>query len=73
MQPITEEITEDFIEAMVDRVINKLSDKLDTLDISLDFIASAITGEAAAALGVRQKGLARHGRPVRTATKPEFE
>ena len=65
MQQLNEEITEDFIEKMVDKVIKRLSDKLDALDISMDFLASIMSGEAAASLGARQKSMGRHGRAVR--------
>lgn len=67
MQQLNEEITEDFIEKMVDKVIKRLSDKLDALDISMDFLASIMSGEGAASLQARQKSMGRHSRAIRRA------
>lgn len=41
------------------RAINSLANKIDDLDISIDFLASAITGEQALSIGLRQKALGR--------------
>ena len=52
-------ISEQFIEDMVDKVINRLSAKLDELDISLDYIGAALSGQASPDVSTRQKGLGR--------------
>lgn len=39
--------------------IEKLSDKIDNLDVSIDYLASAITGEDALSIGLSQKALGR--------------
>ena len=41
------------------KAINSLANKIDDLDISIDFLASAITGEQALSIGLRQKALGR--------------
>jgi len=71
MQLIKEEITEEFLENMVNKVINRLTAKLEDIDISIDFLASILSAEAGATIGVRQKNMGRHGRPVRRSRVSE--
>ena len=59
MQLLKEDISEEFVERMVDKVISRLTDKLEQLDISLDFIASLLANEDAAAISADQKTLGR--------------
>ena len=60
MQLLNEEITEEFLESLTDSVLKRLEAKLDQLDISLDFIAAALTGETAWELGAGQAATGRH-------------
>jgi hypothetical protein len=62
---LKEEITEEFIEAMVDKIIARLSARLEDLDVSMDYIAAALTGQLGADIGVRQKGLGRFAKAGR--------
>jgi hypothetical protein len=60
MLQLNEEITEEFLETLTDSVLKRLESKLDQLDISLDFIAAALTGETAWELGAGQAAAGRH-------------
>ena len=44
--------------------IGLLTDKIDNLDVSIDYLAGAVTGESPAALGYSQNALGRFARPI---------
>jgi len=62
---LKEELTEEFIESMVDKVISRLGEKFEDLDISLDFIAAALTGTSAVSVGTAQRNAGRYARVAR--------
>ena len=45
--------------------INNLASKIDNLDVSIDYLAGAVTGESPVALGYAQNALGRFARPVK--------
>jgi|TARA_R110000824_G_scaffold15528_7_gene65250 hypothetical protein len=45
--------------------IGLLTDKIDNLDVSIDYLAGAVTGESPAALGYSQNALGRFARPIK--------
>jgi hypothetical protein len=55
---LEEEITEEFLEELVGKSIERLLAALNTIDVSLDYIAAAISDEygGAAAVSARQTG-----------------
>tara|TARA_R110000751_G_scaffold88303_4_gene174580 strand:- start:408 stop:644 length:237 start_codon:yes stop_codon:yes gene_type:complete len=77
MEDKKEKISEAFLEGLVDRVIVELSAKLGELDISLDYIASLLSGEAAISVGAGQRASGRlhrgrgDDRRVQSSSKPE--
>jgi len=56
LEIIKEEISSD---PALRNAIEKLSNKIDNLDVSIDYLASAITGEDALSIGLSQKELGR--------------
>jgi hypothetical protein len=62
MKLLKEELTEEFIESMVDKVIARLGEKFEQLDISLDFIAGALTDTDAVTVGTAQRNAGRYAR-----------
>lgn len=66
-QIILEEIQQDkeMLEA-----IEKLTDSIDNLDVSMDFLSSAFTGESGVSIGAAQRQLGRAYRP-KTRPMPE--
>lgn len=55
------------------KAIDNLADKIDNLDVSLDYLAAAVTGEDALALGLGQQALGRMARPHKRPTKDSIE
>jgi hypothetical protein len=55
---LKEEITEEFLEKLVDKSIERLLVALETIDVSLDYIAAALSDDYAdaAAVSARQTG-----------------
>ena len=62
-QIILEESESD--QALLD-AINRLSGKIEDLDVSIDFLSAAVTGEDALSIGLSQKALGRVARPIQT-------
>ena len=60
-QIIKEEVESD--EALLD-ALHKLTAKIDDLDVSVDYLASAVTGEDAHSIGSAQRGLGRFSKPM---------
>ena len=52
-------------------VLSKLSNKLDNLDVSLDYLSAAITGEGPLDIGLAQQMYGRAVGPVMTTRRPE--
>lgn len=52
------------------QALSKLTDKLDDVDVSLDYLTSAITGEDALSLGYGQAALGRMSRKPRKTITP---
>ena len=46
--------------------IDNLASKIDDLDVSIDYLTSAITGEDALSIGLAQKAKGRWARPSKT-------
>ena len=63
-QIIKEELESD--EALLD-ALHKLTKKIDDLDVSVDYLASAVTGEDAHSIGSAQRGLGRFSKPMKRA------
>jgi hypothetical protein len=61
-QIIIEEIESD---PALKSAINNLASKIDALDISIDYLTSAITGEDAIAIGLNQNAKGRWATPTR--------
>tara|TARA_R100000664_G_C2726539_1_gene118348 strand:+ start:682 stop:1068 length:387 start_codon:yes stop_codon:yes gene_type:complete len=62
-QIILEESESD--QALLD-AINRLAGKIEDLDVSIDFLSAAVTGEDALSIGLSQKALGRVARPIQT-------
>jgi len=60
-QIIKEEVESD--EALLN-ALHKLTKKIDDLDVSVDYLAGAVTGEDALSIGSAQRGLGRAARPM---------
>ena len=70
-QIILEEIQKD--DEMLE-AIEKLTDSIGNLDVSIDFLAAAFTGESGVSIGVAQRQLGRAARPkTRPAPQPVKE
>lgn len=54
---INEEIEE--LDSPLLKAIQKLTDKIDDLDISIDYLSSAVTGDSAISIGTSQDSLGR--------------
>lgn len=52
------------------KAIGKLTDSIDNLDVSIDFLSSAFTGESGVSIGAAQRQLGRAYRP-KTRPMPE--
>ena len=56
------------------KAIDKLTDSIDNLDVSIDFLASAFTGESGVSIGAAQRQLGRAYKPkVRPMPEPVRE
>ena len=69
-QIIKEEIETD--KALLD-AIDKLANNIEDLDISIDFLAGAVTGETPVSLGAMSKGMGRAYMPRKGVPSKEFE
>ena len=69
-QIIKEEIETD--KALLD-AIDKLANNIEDLDISIDFLAGAVTGETPVSLGAMSKGMGRAYVPRKGVSSKEFE
>jgi len=67
-QIIKEEISAD--EELIN-AIHELSRKIEDLDISVDYLAAAMTGEDTLAVGWKQSSLGRAAAPTKIITKGE--
>ena len=52
------------------KAIDKLTDSIDSLDVSIDFLAAAFTGESGVSIGAAQRQL---GRAYKPKTRPKAE
>jgi hypothetical protein len=59
MKPLNEELTEEFIERLVDQSVARLENTIRELDISLDYIASLLSGRTSIEIRGRQKSMGR--------------
>tara|TARA_R110000824_G_scaffold142054_1_gene308944 strand:+ start:98 stop:328 length:231 start_codon:yes stop_codon:yes gene_type:complete len=59
MKPLNEELTEEFIERLVDQSVGRLENTIRELDISLDYIASLLSGRTSIEIRGRQKSMGR--------------
>ena len=54
--------------------IKKLSSKIEDLDVSIDYLSAAVTGEDALGIGASQRALGRAASPARLAARePQLE
>ena len=67
-QIILEESESD--QALLD-AINRLAGKIEDLDVSIDFLSAAVTGEDALSIGLSQKALGRVARPIQTRDRAQ--
>jgi len=68
--PIDQEVTAK-IDPELKSALDKLIDKFDELDLSIDFLAAAITGGDTLSIGLGQKFAGRYSRPTMKKTDKE--
>tara|TARA_R110002020_G_scaffold78132_4_gene196688 strand:- start:8961 stop:9191 length:231 start_codon:yes stop_codon:yes gene_type:complete len=54
MSPLNEEITERFLEDLVSKAVDRLENALKQIDISMDYVAAALSGEEPLDMQIKQ-------------------
>ena len=63
MKNLNEAIDEEFLEGLADSVVHRLVKALSELDLSLDYIAAALTDSDTIGVDVAQAGAGRYASP----------